>query len=43
MGGEALLWPVMFSGPRIGLLRRVSGPNVSKQLWFVTLDIGIGL
>jgi hypothetical protein len=42
-GGEILLWPVVFTGPRIGVLRRIAGPNVTKQNWFITLDFGFGL
>lgn len=42
VGGEILVWPVLFTGPRFGLLRRVSGPETSKR-WFFTLDFGIGL
>jgi len=43
VGGEVLLWPVIFTGPRIGLLRRVAGPDVSAKRWFFTLDFGTGL
>jgi hypothetical protein len=42
-GGEILLWPIVFTGPRIGLLHRVAGPNTDKQRWFITLDFGFGL
>ncbi len=42
-GGELLLWPVVFTGPRIGLFRRVAGSDTPKRLWFVSLDFGIGL
>ena len=42
VGGEVLLWPILFTGPRVGLLRRVAGPETSKR-WFVTLDFGFGL
>jgi hypothetical protein len=43
VGGEVLLWPILFVGPRIGLLRGVSGPMTEKKRWLVSLDIGIGL
>lgn len=42
IGGEALIWPVLFAGPRIGLFRRIAGSGSTKN-WFVSLDIGIGL
>jgi hypothetical protein len=41
-GGEVILWPIIFVGPRIGLLKRVAGPVTSKN-WFITLDFGFGL
>ena len=41
VGGELLLWPIVFIGPRIGLFRSVStGTNPDK--WFVSFDFGIG-
>jgi hypothetical protein len=42
VGGEAILWPILFVGPRIGLLRGVSGPMAEKR-WLVSVDFGIGL
>jgi hypothetical protein len=41
-GGEIILWPIVFTGPRIGLFRSVSGAPGSSR-WFVALDLGIGL
>jgi hypothetical protein len=42
VGGEVILWPILFVGPRIGLLRGVSGPMSDKR-WLVSFDFGIGL
>jgi hypothetical protein len=42
VGGEVILWPILFVGPRVGLLRGVSGPMTDKR-WLVTFDFGIGL
>ncbi len=42
VGGEVLLWPIVFVGPRLGLFRRVAGDATAKQ-WFLSLDLGIGL
>jgi hypothetical protein len=39
-GAEVWVWPIFFSGPRIGLFRRVSG---SSHSWFLTADFGVGL
>ena len=39
-GGEVILWPIVFVGPRIGLFRAVSW-NVSDK-WFVAIDFGLG-
>jgi hypothetical protein len=41
-GGEVLLWPIVFVGPRIGLFHSVSSSNTDHK-WFVALDLGIGL
>jgi hypothetical protein len=41
-GGEVVLWPIVFVGPRVGVFRSISGTPSSKK-WFVSLDIGIGL
>jgi hypothetical protein len=40
-GGEVLLWPILFAGPRIGLLRGVSGTDAHH--WLVSFDFGFGL
>jgi len=42
VGGDILLWPIVFMGPRIGVFRRVAGDPSSKK-WFLSLDLGIGL
>jgi hypothetical protein len=39
-GAELWVWPIFFSGPRVGLFRRVSGASHS---WFLTADFGFGL
>lgn len=39
-GGEAWLWPIFFSGPRVGVFREMTG---TKHGWFVTADFGFGL
>lgn len=41
-GGDVLLWPILFVGPRIGVFRGVSGVGAAKR-WVVTFDFGIGL
>jgi hypothetical protein len=41
-GGEVLLWPIVFIGPRIGLFHSVSGTETDKK-WFLALDLGIGM
>lgn len=43
VGGEVILWPIVFVGPRVGLLKRVAGPEHAGHNWFVTLDFGFGL
>jgi hypothetical protein len=42
VGGEAILWPIVFIGPRVGLCRNVSSNERSRH-WFVSFDFGIGL
>ena len=41
-GGELILWPIVFIGPRVGLFRSIAGTVGSKK-WFVSIDFGIGL
>ena len=41
-GGELILWPIVFIGPRIGLFRSIAG-NPTDKRWLVSLDFGIGL
>lgn len=41
-GGDVLLWPIVFMGPRIGAFRRIAGDPTSKK-WFFSVDLGIGL
>jgi hypothetical protein len=40
VGGEAWLWPIFFSGPRVGVFREITG---TKHGWFLTADFGFGL
>ena len=40
VGGEIWLWPLFFSGPRVGVFRRITG---SSPGWFLTADFGFGL
>ena len=42
VGGEVLLWPILFVGPRVGLLRNVSSVETSRH-WFWSFSFGIGL
>ena len=42
VGGELILWPIVFVGPRVGLFRNVSNHETSRH-WFVSFDFGIGL
>jgi hypothetical protein len=41
VGGEVILWPIVFVGPRLGLLHAIN-PSTGKR-WLVTFDFGIGL
>lgn len=40
VGGELWVWPMFFTGPRVGIFHRVTGLN---RGWFVTADFGFGL
>ena len=40
VGGEAWLWPIFFTGPRVGLFREVTG---TRHGLFLTADFGFGL
>jgi len=42
VGLEALIWPVVFVGPRIGVFHSVSGSPTPNR-WFVGVDFGFGL
>ena len=42
VGGEFILWPIVFVGPRVGLFRSISGEANSGK-WFFSIDFGIGL
>lgn len=42
VGGEVLIWPILFVGPRIGLLRNVSSVETSRH-WFWSFSFGVGL
>lgn len=41
VGGELILWPIVFVGPRVGLFRGV-GNGPSSDRWFVSFDFGVG-
>jgi hypothetical protein len=41
VGGDLILWPIVFVGPRIGVFRAV-GPTPIQKKWFASLDFGIG-
>ncbi|MGH9887430.1 MAG: hypothetical protein ACREBE_18010 [bacterium] len=41
VGGDLILWPILFVGPRIGVFRSVSSSSLSDK-WFVAFDFGIG-
>jgi hypothetical protein len=41
VGGDLILWPIVFVGPRIGLFRSVGSSSLSDK-WFVSFDFGIG-
>lgn len=42
VGGELILWPIVFVGPRIGLFRNVTTTGASSDKWFVSIDFGVG-
>lgn len=42
-GGELILWPIVFAGPRIGLFRSVGTPSAGARRWMVALDLGFGV
>jgi hypothetical protein len=42
VGMEAILWPVVFIGPRIGVFHSVSGTPTPNR-WLVSIDFGFGL
>ena len=42
VGGEVILWPIVFVGPRVGLFRSIAG-DVGSKKWFFSIDFGIGL
>jgi len=42
VGGEFILWPIVFVGPRVGLFRSISG-EAKPGKWFFSIDFGIGL
>jgi hypothetical protein len=42
LGGEVLIWPIVFTGPRIGLFRAIAPAGASKR-WMISFDFGIGL
>lgn len=44
VGGDLILWPIVFIGPRVGVFRSVgtTGSGLAKR-WLVTFDFGFGL
>jgi hypothetical protein len=40
VGGELWAWPMFFSGPRVGLFRKITG---TSRGWYLTADFGFGL
>ena len=42
VGGDIILWPIVFTGPRIGIFRSVTA-NAGSRKWFVGIDLGVGL
>lgn len=40
-GGEVILWPILFVGPRVGLLHATRG--LKDKRWLLSFDFGIGL
>jgi hypothetical protein len=46
-GGELILWPIVFIGPRVGVFRSVGTPSAGAgagaRRWLVTFDVGFGL
>jgi hypothetical protein len=40
VGGEVWAWPMFFSGPRVGLFRKITG---TSRGWYLTADFGFGL
>ncbi|MDB4874230.1 MAG: hypothetical protein JWM41_676 [Gemmatimonadetes bacterium] len=44
VGGDIILWPIVFVGPRVGVFRSVGGNSSgSLKRWLVTFDFGFGL
>ena len=44
LGGEVIVWPIVFVGPRLGLFHTVGTSNISgARRWLVTFDFGFGL
>jgi hypothetical protein len=41
VGGDLILWPIVFIGPRVGVFKSVSSGAVNA--WFVSFDFGFGL
>jgi hypothetical protein len=40
VGAELWVWPMFFSGPRVGLFRKVTG---GTRGWYIAADFGFGL
>jgi hypothetical protein len=39
-GGEVWVWPMFFSGPRVGIFKKMTG---TTRGWYFTADFGFGL
>jgi hypothetical protein len=42
IGADLIVWPIVFTGPRIGIFHSVNGSPGSRK-WFVGIDLGVGL
>ena len=40
VGGEVWVWPMFFSGPRVGVFKKITGDS---RGWYFTADFGFGL